>query len=34
MKTAGDNLSNIQGRVPKHFQKSTVDNEGNWDLLG
>ena len=34
MKTAGDNLSNLQGRIPKHFHKSTVDNEGNWDILG
>ncbi len=33
MKTAGDNLSNMQGRVPKHFSRSTIDNEGNWDII-
>jgi hypothetical protein len=33
MKTAGDLLSNMQGRVPKHYSKDTVDNRMNRDLI-
>ena len=33
MKTAGDLLGNMQGRIPKHYSKDTVDNRMNRDLI-
>ena len=36
LKTAGDNLTDIQGRLPKHYEKDTIDNrdaQNNWMTL-
>jgi len=33
IKTIGDNLSYMQNRIPKHFDKQTVDNRLGWHIL-
>ena len=33
IKTIGDNLSYMQNRIPKHFDKQTVDNRHGWQIL-
>tara|TARA_R100000458_G_scaffold32299_2_gene29612 strand:+ start:341 stop:1261 length:921 start_codon:yes stop_codon:yes gene_type:complete len=33
IKTIGDNLSYMQNRIPKHYDKQTVDNRHGWQIL-